>query len=242
MTDQPPQSSLPLSGSVEAGPGMGQCSITKKWFPEDELVTFQGQLVCAEGKQILLDRLRTGAAVPGDPTRPGVFRRFLCISIDWLIILPVWGLVSVVVAKSVVILVVIPHHIFLGNRWAFFLVYSLLAVVSSLYFSILHGGVGKSIGKMLGHLRVVNLDGSRASRERILLRSALYPGTIVIIGACGLLSNSVGERSFKTMVGLAAVAFMIWVLADALTALFDTRMQRSLHDRISGTRVILERG
>ena len=48
MTDQPPQSSPPLSGSVEAGPGMGQCGITKKWFPEDELVTFQGQLVSAE--------------------------------------------------------------------------------------------------------------------------------------------------------------------------------------------------
>ncbi len=238
MTDQLPLSSPLLSGSVQSGPGMAQCSITKKWFPEDEVVTFQGQLVSAEGKQILLDRLRTGAGEPGALASPGVFRRFVCISVDWLIILLVWVVLSVTAIKWVIVAL----HLGLRSHLALFFGYSLLAIVSLLYFSILHGGMGKSIGKVLGHLRVVNLDGSRASWKTSFLRSKLYPGTIVIIAACGLLPSSVGEGSFEAALGLAAVAFMIWVLADALVALFDTRMQRSLHDRICGTRVICDRG
>ncbi len=236
MTDQLPLSSPPPSGSVQSGPGMGQCSVTKKWFPEDEVVIFQGQVVSAEGKQILLDRLRTGAHAPGALVRPGVFRRFVCISIDWLIILPVWFLLVAAVFGWVII----PLHLLRVDYVVILLVYSPLAIVSLLYFSILHGGMGKSIGKMLGHLRVVNLDGSRASWKTSFLRSALYPGTIVIIAACGLLPGSVGESSYQLMLQLASAAFMAWVLADALAALFDTRMQRSLHDRICGTRVISE--
>ena len=95
---------------------------------------------------------------------------------------------------------------------------------------------------MLGRLRVVNLDGSRVLWKTILFRSALYPGAIVIFGACGLLPSSVGDGSFKAALGLAALVFMIWMLADALVALLDTRAQRSLHDRICGTRVIRDRG
>ena len=128
------------------------------------------------------------------------------------------------------------------SHWALFLVFSPLAVASWFYFLCLHGGKGKSVGKMVGHLRVVNLDGSRASWKTILLRSTLYPGTIAVIGACGLLPNSLSVTSFRWALGLAALAFMVWVLADALVALFDTRMQRSLHDRICGTRVIRDRG
>ena len=86
MTDQPTPLSPDSPTAVQPQPGTAPCSITKKWFPEDELVTFQGQLVSAEGKQILLDRLRTGVRAPSDLVRPGGFRRFVCISIDWLII------------------------------------------------------------------------------------------------------------------------------------------------------------
>ena len=73
---------------------MAQCNITKKWFPEDELVTFQGQLVSAEGKEILLDRLRTGVIAPGPPTRPTWWNRLWCVCLDWLLIFISWGLVA----------------------------------------------------------------------------------------------------------------------------------------------------
>ncbi len=238
MTDQLPQSSPVASGCAEPQPGMAQCCVTKKWFPEDEVVIFQGQLVSAEGKQILLDRLRTGAGEPGALARPGVFRRFVCISVDWLIILLLWFLLIAVFA----IWVVVPFHVFRGNRVGALVSYSFFAGVSLAYFLILHGDVEKSVGKMLGQMRVVRLDGSRASWKTIVLRSALYPGTVLISGMACLLAGLAGEISHNLMLELVAVAFVIWMLADALTALFDTRMQRSLHDRICGTRVILDRG
>ena len=76
-------------GTTGTGPGMGKCSITGKSYPEDELVTFQGQLVSAEGKQILLDRLRIGA----DAQSPGITRTALVRmakaqrAVLWLILL-----------------------------------------------------------------------------------------------------------------------------------------------------------
>ena len=227
-----------ISDRAEPQSGMAQCSITKKWFPEDELITFQGQRVSAEGKHILLDRPRTGADEPGTLARPGVFRRIVCISIDWLILLPTWY--QLVIAA--VAWIAVPLHVSIGHYAFIVLAYSLLAVVSFFYFLILHGGFGKSVGKVLGRLRVVSLDGSRASWERIFVRSALYPGTILIVSACGLLPASPGDGSYRVFGGLVVVTFMIWVLADALVALFDTRMQRSLHDKISGTRAIRDRG
>ncbi|MHB1767122.1 MAG: hypothetical protein ACYCUV_04630 [Phycisphaerae bacterium] len=76
MTDNPYETT-PIEkaspGNTGPEPGMGRCSVTGKWVPEDALVTFQGQLVCAEGKQILLDRLRIGE----DAQSPGITRSSL---------------------------------------------------------------------------------------------------------------------------------------------------------------------
>jgi len=83
-------SAAPAEGApAGTGTGMGKCSVTGKSYPEDELVTFQGQLVSAEGKQILLDRLRIGA----DAQSPGITQTALVRvakaqrAVLWLILL-----------------------------------------------------------------------------------------------------------------------------------------------------------
>ena len=89
MADNPySQSSATPSSTPSAGPGpgMAQCSVTHKWFPEDELIMFQGQLVSAEGKQVLLDRLLTGADSPDAMIRPGAWRRIGCIFLDGIVL------------------------------------------------------------------------------------------------------------------------------------------------------------
>ncbi len=221
-----------------AGSEMGQCGVTQKWFPLADLVVFQGKLVCAEGKQILLDRLKTGAFAPEELARPSALRRFACIFIDWLIILPVWYLFLVMV----VVWVVVPFHLFTGAPAVVTLVFGTLSVLAFAYFAILHGTSGKSVGKRVGRTRVVTLGGVRASWGKILLRSALYPGTIAVIGvACLLPDPDPGNMGFRAILGALVLLVMAWILADALAALFDPIMQRSLHDRISGTRVIWER-
>ncbi len=218
------------SGSSAPAPGMAQCSITRKWFPEDELVTFQGQLVSAEGKQILLDRLQTGADAPGGLVRPAVLRRFGCIFLDG-ILLGVFGLVlDLLLGVS-----------FLGNSGAAQL--SGLKVVSGilglavaiLYFGILHGWKGQSVGKMAGSLRVINMDGTSISKRKAYARAVAYTFNSTLIVMASFLGVLLHNLALISM-GLLAAA--VWGFTDVIMALVDTRMQRSLHDRICGTRVI----
>ena len=209
---------------------MAQCSITRKWFPEDELVTFQGQLVSAEGKQILLDRLQTGADAPGGLVRPAVLRRFGCIFLDG-ILLGVFGLVlDLLLGVS-----------FFGRTVAnqgsgVAVMGTLLSLAAAiLYFGLLHGWKGQSVGKMAGSLRVVNMDGTPISKAKAFARAVAYTfnSTLIVMASLfGLFLHSVA------LISLGGFAAGLWGLTDAIMALVDTRMQRSLHDRICGTRVI----
>ncbi len=218
------------SGSTAPAPGMAQCSITKKWFPEDELVTFQGQLVSADGKQILLDRLQTGASAPNEFVRPGVWRRFGCIFLDdILFILPSMGLpllFGIPFAEPVGEPAYIPRRVVTQII--------LLALILP-YFGLLHSWHGQSLGKMVGKLRVINMDGTPISRAKAFARAAAFSlGTILTTLAMILyilLHN-------PTITSAGILLGTIWVLADYILALADTHMQRSLHDRICGTRVI----
>jgi len=56
-----------MATELSAPPGMGRCEVTGQVVPEDELVLIHGQRVCAEGKAILLERLKAGEAMPGEP-------------------------------------------------------------------------------------------------------------------------------------------------------------------------------
>ena len=236
MTDQLPLSSPLLSGSVQSGPGMAQCSITKKWFPEDEVVTFQGQLVSAEGKQILLDRLRTGADAPGALLRPGTAARFWCIFLDLMLL----GVLGFIVEIAVGMRLWEPRRYNRLEHQALGLVVVTIELfLYILYFGNLHGWKGKTLGKMAGHLCVVNLDGTPISKTKAFIRAAVFQfGLIMVLLAtfAGLLT---GNKSLFTW---GVCVSWVWFLLDGVMALADTRMQRSLHDRICGTRVICDRG
>ncbi len=233
------QSTAPPNVSDRAGPqpGMSQCSVTKKWFPEDEIVTLQGQLVSAEGKQILLDRLRTGEQAPGALLRPGTAARFWCIFLDLLLM----GVLETIVNYAVVKSDWKPH----GNIWLQYLLQlvamALTLSLSILYFGLLHGWKGKTLGKMVGNLRVVNMDGTPISKTKGLARAAVFRfGLILMLIMTFFALLTVNKPSFGAVFNLRIVVPWVWLLLDGLVALADTRMQRSLHDRICGTRVIRE--
>src|SRR5437588_156440 len=80
---------------------MGQCAVTGKFVPEDELVTINGQRVCAEGKVILLDRLKSGESMPGELERPTVLRRFGCMFVDGIIFAVIGAIMGSVLGVSV---------------------------------------------------------------------------------------------------------------------------------------------
>ncbi|MGC8625796.1 MAG: RDD family protein [Phycisphaerae bacterium] len=238
MTDQPSQFSPGSPGAAESQSSVARCTITKKWFPEDELVTFQGQRVSAEGKQILLDRLLTGAEAPGKPICPTRWNRLWCICLDWLVITLCWYAGMVPVVFILVRLLHLDFASFVAKGVVMFL---LLGTISVGYFAFMHGRKGKSIGKMAGSLLVVNLDGSPISRLKAAARAVVYCGAIFLFVAV-LLSMGAWHPTKIHLVAIGSLTFvcLIWGLLDIICAVFDTRTQRSLHDRICGTRVIWE--
>ena len=238
MTDKQAIAPPNISDRADPQSGMAQCSVTGKWFPEDEVVAFQGQLVSAEGKQILLDRLQTGAEKTTVMTRPSVWRRFWCLLIDWLILGPLWLLVVRFTIYPLIFLPPLITHPLVDVPVV--LVFLVLGVAVIGYFSLQHGQSGKSIGKVIGKLRVVNLDGSRISRKKALARAVAYFGIILVMTARPLTEGLLPESATGRLNVLAELVFMLWTLADIALALADTPMQRSLHDRICGTRVIRE--
>jgi uncharacterized RDD family membrane protein YckC len=212
---------------------MGRCSVTGKAYPEDELVTFQGQLVSAEGKQILLDRLQTGADMSDELGRPGVWRRFGCIFLDGILLTVFAFLLRAMMGVPFIAPATDPK--FLHQRIA---ADSVVFAVEILYFGLLHGWQGKSIGKIVGHLRVVNLDGTSISKRKAFGRAIAYEFGGLMIVLASIFGVGLGN-SVIVLSGL--ILGLVWIATDNICALADARLQRSLHDRICGTRVIFER-
>jgi len=201
--------------------GTGTCSITGKVVPEDELVTIHGQLVCAEGKAILLARLRAGDALPGELEHPTALRRFLCISLDGVIVGFCAGFLNGINAA-------LGASPIVQDAIAIFVTFAQI-----IYFGQMHASYGQTIGKMAGKIVVVNLDGSPISTFTAYIRAlaSAGPGLLgwvpVVIGNPGLILASGGVST-------------CWFFIDAAFALIDRSQQRSLHDRIAGTRVVMK--
>jgi uncharacterized RDD family membrane protein YckC len=216
---------------------MAQCSITKKWFPEDELVTFQGQIVSAEGKQILLDRLHTGVEASDEFVRPTVWRRFGCIFLDGIVLaVPIMFFEFAVMSLAIsdfgraIQSATTAQRIGIGYD-IMAIAYLALGIIEIAYFSVLHGWKGRTVGKMAGNLKVINMDGANVSWKKATARAFAYVGCIFIYPIAALFGNAL-------TLGIAALLVAAWALTDIILGLVDTQFQRTLHDRICGTRVI----
>ena len=208
-------------GNAPLQPGMGQCSVTGKIVPEDELVTIQGQRVCAEGKAILLARLKAGDAMPGELERPTVLRRFCCILLDVIIIGLPFGILSAILG---------------GNKPGGHIVGGIVSLVGAIaaivYFAAQHAARGQTVGKKAGNIRVVNnADGSPITTSQAYIREMVYGGPSVIAA----LVTFTGSAVITGLVGLLVGGFG---LANLIVALVDRSRQRAIHDRIAGTRVV----
>jgi uncharacterized RDD family membrane protein YckC len=202
---------------------MGTCSITGKIVPEDELVTIQGQRVCAEGKATLLARLKAGETLPGEEEHPTILRRFGCIFLDGLIFGVAYGLLRVAIGFTGSFAT--PSLIALGGATL------LITVVEIIYFGQMHAHGGQTLGKMAGNIFVVNLDGSPIDKSTAYIRSLAYIGPNLISGLTMLTANI-------SLMGIASIVVGCWGIADVVCALLDRNQQRALHDRIAGTRVV----
>jgi uncharacterized RDD family membrane protein YckC len=204
---------------------MGQCAVTGKMVPEDELVTIQGKCVCAEGKAILLERLRAGETMPGELERPTVLRRFGCSFLDGLIL----GVPSALIGAAVGFGAMAGGS---GEVGVVVLVTAVLQTAYIAYFTLMHGSRGQSVGKIAGKLIVVNLDGSPITMGTAFTRALAYHGPGYLNAVALLLSAEAA--------GITNISVSGYLLANVLFALFDRGQQRALHDRIAGTRVVVK--
>ncbi len=217
---------------------MAQCGVTGVWCRQDEMVRFQGQLVSAAGKQILVEQLQTGSTALNELDRPSVSRRLVCMFMDSVLfstfsfgVLFISGIPLLRAAEAV------------QQSAHKLLVYGLCLcicnVVFIIYFGILHGILGQSLGKIFGDLRVVKLDGSKPSVGRSFARAVVFCIGGLAVGVICIVLAVAGKR-----VELSHVVFVgnMWLLLDACCALLDRKRQRALHDMICGTRFVQKCG
>lgn len=224
--------------------GYLQCEVTGKWLPEDETIEIQGMRVGAEGKEILLEQLRSGEGT-GEKEKPTVLRRWGCMIIDGLIMGVVFVLISAV-GGGVIGALTVMYGDELEEDTKVRLI-SLLPQVASLlygvvvlaYYTYFHGVKGQTPGKMVGHLYVVNPDGSPIGVKTAFWRAVFYNGpsmlmAFLLIVGIGLMPLT----SLDIITTVASLLVSVYLLVDVIVALVDTKQQRALHDMLAKTRVV----
>lgn len=214
---------------------MVQCDITGRTVPLDETIELHGYRVCAEGKQILLDRLKAGEAMPGELERSSFWRRFGAHFIDGLIFSIPGGIIGAVSAGALAVT---------DNLSLVLAVTTLLELLLGLaqlsYFALLHAKYGQTWGKMAVKIKVVQPDGSDITTRQAWMRSFFYVGPGVILGAVSFLVALLAPPSPTTQLVVGAIGWpaLLYILASIITALADRQQQRAIHDYAAGTRVI----
>lgn len=209
-------------------PGMAQCQVTGRILPADDVVMFQGRLVSAEGKQVLLRHLMGGVARALPLERPSFLRRLLCWLLDFAI-----RTIIVIPAVTVLYVAFLPYIMalldtervnflgsFIGSGFAF------------AYYALFHGLWGKTLGKMAGGFRVVNMDGSAITMRTAVLRAFFSHGIFAISAAVGMFAFFPGL--------ILSVLSTFYMLANIVSLPVDSLRNRALHDRIAGTKVIMD--
>ncbi len=227
--DLPTSTVMPPVPADDSPEEVARCSLTNKWFSEDALVLFRGQLVSAEGKQILLDRWQTGLDAPGKMSRSGAWR-YGFGRLDCLFILPIALLLAAIAifllifVRPLLALPLITHP-----RMTTAILFLILGFVTILYFTLSHGWRGRSVGKRAGSQRVITMDGKSVSRVRSLARAFAAYWPIFFVGVAGTVPKGSD---------LAWATAGVWQAVDMTCAWCDAKAQRFLHERTCGIWVI----
>jgi len=238
------------------GSDMVQCEVTGNWIPADEVITFQGKQVGAEGKAILLERLRSGSGEPNEVLPPTVFARFGGMFADGII----GTILSVIVAIPIVIAIVAasgsgeegPKPSDLGGDLIQTSVQAFASVVFIIYFTVYHFRTGQTPGKRMAHTKVVTLAGEPLTSQQAFWRGVYYYGPNLIASVMGVIFAiiefstprepgaplSPAVLTFAMVFAVVSGLSGIYGIANILFALFDRTRQRAIHDRLAGTRVI----
>ena len=184
------------------------CSQCGRSFPQDQVLRYDEQVICAACKPIFVQRLKEGVAPVGALRYGGFWIRFVAKLIDGIIMGVVqWAIFIPMSMMAVTSLPQNPNEISSG----FFMVMGFQQLIGILipaaYTTFFIGRFAATPGKMACRLKVVMPDGGKVSYMRALGRNfaEIISGIILFIGY--------------------------------IMAAFDDQ-KRTLHDRICSTRVV----
>ena len=119
-----------------------------------------------------------------------------------------------------------------NQRLAFLAILNLANVI---YFVVLHGLYGQTVGKYLMKVKVVDLNGSSIGFKRAALRDLPQ---IILVGASLIpIMNVTFGGTPEEPVTPVLILMSVWGLADVLVFLLNPA-GRALHDLIAGTIVV----
>lgn len=185
------------------------CSQCGRSFPQDQVIAYDDQTICAACKPMFVQRLKEGVALPAAMVYGGFWIRFLAKIIDgiilsiaqWAVMIPLSMLIMPSMMQSNEQFPTPGFFIFIG-------VQVLLSFTLPLaYGTFFLGRFGATLGKMACRLKVVTPEGDKITYMRAFGRF------------------------------WAEIISYIILLIGYIMAAFDDE-KRALHDRICSTRVV----
>lgn len=107
-------------------------------------------------------------------------------------------------------------------------------ILAFLYFALMHGRFGRSLGKMIGGFGIVSMGGARIGYGTAFARAFWSTGILALIEAPRLFFPASGPDWLSTVGAL-------YLVFNFLALVWDMKYNRALHDRFAGTRVAMGR-
>ncbi|MDH5756738.1 MAG: RDD family protein [Nitrospinota bacterium] len=229
--------------------GMELCQVTGKLVAKDEIVEFQGYRVCAEGKQELLRRMRAGLAMPGELETATFPKRLLALILDMVILWLVFQAAGLVLGISISLapiqFQVSESHFSFGFAFSYDgLVQFSCYMAAIIYFAVFHGRYGQSLGKMVLGIKLIKLDGRPAGFRQAIIRAIILIGPVSFVPLFRYYAwemiNETKSWNYMLYIEFVHIPVLLLLLTSGLLALIDRAEQKSLHDRLAATRVVVK--
>jgi uncharacterized RDD family membrane protein YckC len=242
-------------------PDMGVCQITGEYVPMDELVQFQGHRVGLRGKQIILERMRSGENFGREHDRrsatedvtPTPWQRLGAYAIDWILLTFValavrfaamMAVMGVLMANGTMDADADPNQLTARSHlWMHMAGGTATLGVTVLYLGLMHGLFGRTIGKMATQLHVTTWNGRKIGMSTAFVRALItcWPHAALFLVSVVALQGKVTEEVLGGLLLLQLGLSFVWLAAQVIAGLIDRDRQRVIHDRLTGTRVIWRR-
>lgn len=212
--DSPPSKPPPAVPPAPAT-AFAACSQCGRSFPQEQVVTFDNQVICAACKPMFVQRLKEGVTTPGAFRYGGFWIRFGAKLIDGFILTAVQYAIMIplgVLAFSSMPSTMDNPEDFMSSEFITVIAvqYLIALLIPAIYNTFFIGRFGATLGKMACGIKVVTPEGGKVSYMRALGR------------------NFAEWITWMTM----TIGYII--------AGFDAE-KRALHDRIASTRVVYKK-